>query len=1257
MAEAYPYIDRQTLDLIKYPPLFSPEVSYLEDLDYSSNNLRGKLFQFCYRYKYDTKMKSVFSPYSKVCIPQGEELPNGDFIPNFHLNNALSVIVNMGHHTVEEVEVAYRIGNNGTLYVFDRIKKYSEQLFTGTFYRYKNYIKNIGVNGGIGIADLKEGMMLLNAGGEKVEFDNHFIVRIDIAENTVYLNKIVTFSVTTSASKLSTTQTKIDGNRTTVIFRNDKVDYAVSETERDESFDRVPIEPKAFEVIESNKIVVGDFKSGFDNVVPEVVVTSSMSAKAEYLNRFLFPKNFRYTVSGEAKIFLRIPDSPVTFDYYYLNLRFIDRVSAGEVIITASYFRGVDMTETPEEIVQYLVDTINLKNNLAADDPTKNFKVQSLLNDAIEYPINDYDAVEHNMPGAMVSYNTRIYIAKIDTTHNAPSGTTADNVFWSYFCEVSRMGRALVLRALPLEGDQTYFNYRLSSYGATIYHSSEIFSIFKFGHKQNFAIEYIENPGRMGSANRTDTMAIDIPYIDATNPELFTNAIVNTLTLSILHQPPIWADVYRILIDHNIPWFYQFFFYGFKHATPDIIDDNTHYRIKINRAIQNLRDYLPKSTLAPYIFEKGDRIRLIAYNNKGIVYVGPGGSVAIEIPPTKNVWTKFNTVLDAEIIGYDYLSESQTYLKDDTEAHDYILDAAGNKVRDISSGHIIIEKFHKSELTFDNAIYVVYEIYRPRKTSDENTSYWETHQTFEILNAHQENRSHGGTTPQDPDNLRTSPAIVTISGGTVYRKMRFSGEADVYFPVESLSLSDFYESNAISKGRTNAISEDLGQVHEEDAYAWSESIIEDTGINQLNKFPAKNKDRLQSKNGPITVLHEKGYILYALQPRKKTSIYIGRKSLINPDGTETVKMQTDSVFGTVNPDVSEYGCVDPRSFSASETHCYFWDDNNSKWCRIAYNGVFPITDYGKNKFFGDMNKVMKKAGNRQSLSVYDNKFDELVVSHRYKDGADYTLTVIGRYAIGDSKVTEIGRQGESLITSLEPGMMLTTITSGENTTDTEVMILWVDVPTKTIYLDQPIPFAEGIEGTINVTASIIQKNEMVTMAFHDQEGATGWKTGYPFNPEFMINYGDELLSFINGRTYLHNSDNVPYGHFYGIDFPMWFKFAWSADPNMIKLINGIEILANDRFGMVDKGDVTILSNDNRGIPMESKLPAVRLRNVEGRYVASFLRDMNTPGFANENYALVDGRFLRGQTCILKLTNLSKTKVVMFEVSILFTESK
>lgn len=119
----YSSLDNQVLDLIKYPHVFPPLVSYNTDFNIETNNLKSKQFQFAVQYIYDDKEPSRWSPISKTPLPERDESMNGLIPITPSQDNYISLSVNTGHHTVSKIRLAFREGNDGVFYVFQEIDK------------------------------------------------------------------------------------------------------------------------------------------------------------------------------------------------------------------------------------------------------------------------------------------------------------------------------------------------------------------------------------------------------------------------------------------------------------------------------------------------------------------------------------------------------------------------------------------------------------------------------------------------------------------------------------------------------------------------------------------------------------------------------------------------------------------------------------------------------------------------------------------------------------------------------------------------------------------------------------------------------------------------------------------------------------------------------------------------------------------------------------------------------------------------------
>jgi hypothetical protein len=109
-------VDIQTISCIKYPPNQHPECigatnGYTNDTSLSSNQLKGKSYQFKYRWVYDDGEKSTWSPISPIYIDNSFSALYNISGQTQNLNNVLPIKLNSGHHTVERIQVAYRETN------------------------------------------------------------------------------------------------------------------------------------------------------------------------------------------------------------------------------------------------------------------------------------------------------------------------------------------------------------------------------------------------------------------------------------------------------------------------------------------------------------------------------------------------------------------------------------------------------------------------------------------------------------------------------------------------------------------------------------------------------------------------------------------------------------------------------------------------------------------------------------------------------------------------------------------------------------------------------------------------------------------------------------------------------------------------------------------------------------------------------------------------------------------------------------------
>ena len=144
IADKYSYgaITSDNIKRIKPCPNTQPIAAYDQDITFLRNSLRGYLFRFAIRWIYADNEKSVFSSWSDIPFPQGEEYADGGYINNTTLditvNNVIKVGIDTGGDQVIACEVAAVQGDmaeiEGNLptwqmvYRLDKFNEYGDRL-------------------------------------------------------------------------------------------------------------------------------------------------------------------------------------------------------------------------------------------------------------------------------------------------------------------------------------------------------------------------------------------------------------------------------------------------------------------------------------------------------------------------------------------------------------------------------------------------------------------------------------------------------------------------------------------------------------------------------------------------------------------------------------------------------------------------------------------------------------------------------------------------------------------------------------------------------------------------------------------------------------------------------------------------------------------------------------------------------------------------------------------------------------------------
>ena len=127
--------------VLKMPPITRPVISYGSDTTKETNNVRGKVFRFSYRYKYFDNSYSCYSAFSDITLPEDDEVYNGEVLNDITTNNYIKVSVYPHSPAlVKEIEVVIQevTGDWKRIKVINRQEQSQIDVFDVSFNFYNN---------------------------------------------------------------------------------------------------------------------------------------------------------------------------------------------------------------------------------------------------------------------------------------------------------------------------------------------------------------------------------------------------------------------------------------------------------------------------------------------------------------------------------------------------------------------------------------------------------------------------------------------------------------------------------------------------------------------------------------------------------------------------------------------------------------------------------------------------------------------------------------------------------------------------------------------------------------------------------------------------------------------------------------------------------------------------------------------------------------------------------------------------------------
>lgn len=400
--------------------------------------------------------------------------------------------------------------------------------------------------------------------------------------------------------------------------------------------------------------------------------------------------------------------------------------------------------------------------------------------------------------------------------------------------------------------------------------------------------------------------------------------------------------------------------------------------------------------------------------------------------------------------------------------------------------------------------------------------------------------------------------------GDCYAIQREHASSSTYF-VEAMSPNDLvWQIWQTDRGWTNFVDR-IGQQQKETSIDWSNTYINGTKTNGLNKFGALNTKDIGSSSGSIqkiqltNKMEEAGDLMLIIAQTEILSAYLQEVQLYTAAQAGSI-ITTDQVIGTINPMKFSAGTINPES--VVEWNGTVWGIDVIRGLAWQYdtNGVVPISYY--------------------KMRSYWDKFGKRYI----EQGTDAIEDLCG-FSYIESCVDP--STGETLFTV--PQTETNTVTSGIPVGYAPELPSYTTLPDYASSIQNRFAFYDGNAKTI----------------VYNYE-ANKWFGAFGFLPDCMEYLGNKLVAWKDGWMYLCNENTTSFNNFFGTQYPQRICVSINGDdPTSIKDLMDIGIEAN----AIPNYSVAYTEYPNEQI---TDLTADDYTSPEGVQYARWFRDRLSP---------------------------------------------
>jgi hypothetical protein len=1223
------------LTVAKQPPLQAPTYNIVNNPDLGYNNISNKVFQFAYKYIYIDGEVSALSEYSTAAV-SAAQLKDGivdDDALNFF--NQINIFVRNTVQDVKEIVVYARIGNEGSWFEVEKIDNaYNTNAVTVVFRNDKTSLALSKDEVNKLFDNVPQKAKSLSITNNRLFYGNYTEgyenIDLDVDSSPVYRVKPIIHSIKTDIKSSTPYKTDTESSSSDFNFGLD--------------FSEVPSTVKAGSVV----------KLDFTLVVTSLDVTADSS----YNNMFVA---YEVPVTGKGEVTDIVRTDDISINEWNLPLEsivFKHSIDIDTDTSRADFISDVSDLLSNSEYYSVIDSNVNDKeqsNGWEFRTGGSNPKSRVWVAGKASFKVEKSTLTGSNQEFFLHFSGAEIYAKRLTKGLDfsgisfLPDSETPVEVVKSSTLVIGGTSGYNKYPAAPITSTAEYQIAGFSGNSSFVADNISGYKSFKENASHDFGIVYMDDRGRAGGVNKLDSVEI-------TPLHTRSNTYGSLVDFRINHNAPSWASKWQMVYADN-NGYNNFIQYSVSRAMPAYSDavSATTDRIYISMStLEGKPNSYKEQTGASieYKYEEGDRLRVIRYEDDlgnyeypanynfkvlAYEYISDTNDSPFLVPPSyqksstgwflvvesKDIpYFSFNSVLSGNSKWEDNVLVEIYNPKKEVEEKVYYglgktYDISGTSHygdRDVTTpASAILTIDGAGGITSSDRMYVGDTIDVGGTTITIESVFIEPDGTYSY--------TYRGVVSAQPTASyligNYENAVVTVNQGDVYFRIRKIRKSNTYWDdyflderfennvyaydidfVEDYSVSDFFTSKDISRGKPYAYIPESRTVRRKSSITYSDAYVLDSDRLNLSSFNASlaNWTDLDIHHGGIDRLVSRGDALTVLQESKTSQVPIGRNLIEYANGDAGVSV-SKNVLGTPSYYAGDFGSSgNPESVVERFGVVYFTDLNSRKVIRLSADGITPISDKGLDSFFQKLFEDLdKNVATPKIVGGFDPDNGEYIIT--VEDFSDSTITVQSSDPELEPTVYEIEIDEDGNYTPTPTYTSTQVVWNNINFNWNVLCQDWDEVGNGYLEIDGVFYIDATLQGgtgtvTILVTdaansfvgvaqynlgtgivtmpsQTCTQRNITtnfggaesagVTISYKHKEGV--WASKYSFMPSNYANIGNALYSFFdndNGLVWRHNVNDTR-NLIYGVQYGSMFEVVSNYNPSMIKTYQAMGI--------------------------------------------------------------------------------------------------